>query len=249
MTPDRSSAPSPSLDGVVPEPGEACSACVVTRPMRLLQMCTAFRPGGIQRHVLDLSAALAKRGHRVAFAGTPGEWLDERRSDFLALDLEGVAQHEGAERSATLPRRLVNAVKAAARLREFVRRERIELIHAHESAPALVARMATIGTTIPTIVTYHGSEPERIASFARIARLTARRVITPSWRCAEDLRRIGGVAESKVKVIGLGIEPRPPVDAATRQRVRARHLGSDGRCLVVTVARRAADRSGQLHLR
>ena len=40
-------------------------------------------------------------------------------------------------------------------------------------------------------------------------------------------------------MIGLGIEPRPQVDEATRQRVRARHLGSEGRRLVVTVARLA----------
>src|SRR6185369_15485639 len=73
-----------------------CCMATATPPMRLLQMCTAFRPGGIQRHVLDLSAALTRRGHHVAFAGTPGEWLDERRdANFLALDLEGVAQHGG----------------------------------------------------------------------------------------------------------------------------------------------------------
>jgi glycosyltransferase involved in cell wall biosynthesis len=99
--------------------------------------------------------------------------------------------------------------------------------------------MATRGLAIPTLVTYHGSEPERIAGFARIARFAACRVITPSWRCAEDLRRVGGIDAAKVQVIGLGIEPRPPVDDATRQRVRVRHLGNGGRRLVVTVARLA----------
>jgi glycosyltransferase involved in cell wall biosynthesis len=191
-------------------------------------------------HVLDLSAALARRGHHVAFAGTPGEWLDERRdANFLALDLEGVAQHGGADQRVALPARIVNAFKAAARLRAFVRRERIGLIHAHESAPALVAWLATKGLAEPTLVTYHGSEPERVAGFARIARVAATRVITPSWRCAEELRRVGGIAAAKVQVIGLGIEPRPPVDDATRQRVRSRHLGADGRRLVVTIARLA----------
>ena len=40
-------------------------------------------------------------------------------------------------------------------------------------------------------------------------------------------------------MVGLGIEPRPPVDDATQQRVRSRHLGADGRRLVVTIARLA----------
>lgn len=239
MNPDRCDAPSSSLDTDASESAEQCTACVVTRPMRLLQMCTAFRPGGIQRHVLDLGAALTRRGHRVAFAGTPGEWLDEREANFLALDLEGVAQHGGAEQSATLPRRLVNAIRAAMRLRAFVRRERIELIHAHESAPALVAWMATIGMPIPILVTYHGSEPERVAAFAWIARLAARRVITTCQRCAEDLRRVGGVSATSVQVTALGIEPAPQIDATTRQRIRARLLCDGGRLLVVTVARLA----------
>src|SRR5262249_20958101 len=104
---------------------------------------------------------------------------------------------------------------------------------------ALVAWIATIGLATPIVVTYHGSEPERIAGFARIARCVASRVITPSWRCAEDLKRIGAVAASKVQVIGLGIEPRPHVDIATRERVRAERLGAEGRHLVVTVARLA----------
>jgi hypothetical protein len=62
----------------------------------------------------------------------------------------------------------------------------VDVMHAHDSAPALVANLARRGLNIPLIVTYHGSEPERIASFGRIARgcdLT----VTPSYRSAEDL--------------------------------------------------------------
>jgi glycosyltransferase involved in cell wall biosynthesis len=143
--------------------------------MRVLQIVTAFGPGGIQRHVLGLSASLRERGHYVFLAGTRGTWLNESLdAAFLPLDLDGVAKEGGA-----LARRLRNAVKAALRLRPFLRRERIELIHAHESAPALVAAIATIGMSTPTLVSYHGSEPERVAAFGRIARLAARCVIAP----------------------------------------------------------------------
>ena len=134
-------------------------------------------------------------------------------------------------------RRLRNAGRAASRLRSFLQREKIELIHAHESAPALVARMATIGLSIPTIVSYHGSEPERIAAFGRIARIAARRVITPSHRGASDLQRLGGVDAAKLRVIGLGVEAAPALDAARVQRLRERLLGEGGQRLVVTVAR------------
>ena len=205
------------------------------QPMRLLQICTAFRPGGIQRHVLALSAWLRVHGHHVALAGTPGDWMNERiDARFLPLDLDGVAKEGG-----TVARRLRNAARVALRLRAFLRRERIELIHAHESAPALVARMATIALSIPTVVSYHGSEPERIAAFGRIARVAARRVITPSHRCASDLQRLGGVDAARLRVIGIGVEPTPALDTAIVQRLRQRLLGEGGRRLVVTVARLA----------
>jgi glycosyltransferase involved in cell wall biosynthesis len=203
--------------------------------MRLVQICTAFRPGGIQRHVLLLAAWLRAQGHHVALAGTPGDWMNPNLDPgFLPLDLDGVAKEGGA-----LARRLRNAGRAASRLRSFLRREGIELIHAHESAPALVARMATIGLSIPTVVTYHGSEPERIAAFGRIARVAARRVITPSHRGASDLQKLGGVDARKLRVIGLGVEAAPALDVATVQRLRQRLLGEGGRRLVVTVARLA----------
>lgn len=203
--------------------------------MRLLQICTAFREGGIQRHVLGLSTSLRARGHYVVLAGTPGKWMNQSLdAAFLPLDLDAVSEHGGA-----LPLRLLHVIKVAARLRTFIRRERIDLIHAHESAPALVAGIATIGLSKPTLVTYHGSEPERVAQFGRIARVVARRVITPSHRGADDLRRLGGVPASKLRVIGLGVEAAPAVDEAVVRRLRDQLLGERGQRLVVTVARLA----------
>jgi glycosyltransferase involved in cell wall biosynthesis len=203
--------------------------------MRVLQLCTDFRAGGIQRHVLDLTDTLRERGHRVFLAGTAGDWMQKGDdADFLALDLDGVAEAGGA-----LPRRLSNAASAALRLRAFLRRERIQLIHAHESAPALVASLAAIGTTVPTVVTYHGAEPGRVALFGRIARFAARRIIATCHRSADELREAGGVPAAMITVIGMGVGGRPPVDVATRQRLRAELLGAGGRRLVVSVARLA----------
>jgi glycosyltransferase involved in cell wall biosynthesis len=203
--------------------------------MRVLQVCTRFPAGGIQRHVLDLSASLRRRGHHVAFAGSPGVWLNEGLDpDFHPLDLHNVAAEGGP-----LPRRLWRAVKAAWALRRLLARERIELIHAHESAPALVAFLATLGRKIPILVTYHGSAPDRVAEFGRIARLGADLVVTPSYRSAEDLSRRGGVPAERLAVIGLGVEPKPPVSDSEVQRLRADLLGEGGRRLVLTVARLA----------
>jgi glycosyltransferase involved in cell wall biosynthesis len=201
--------------------------------VRILEMCTRFVPGGIQRHVVDLSAWLRSRGHDVVLGGTPGAWAQPSDPDFLPVDVHNVAAEGGP-----LLRRLLHLARAAAGLRPELRRRGIELIHAHESAPGLVAGMAALGTGIPVLLSYHGSEPERVREFSRIARLFATKVITPSYRSGDDLIDIGGVPRSRVEVIGLGIKPAPGVDPAEISGIRQDLLGN-GKVLVITVARLA----------
>jgi glycosyltransferase involved in cell wall biosynthesis len=203
----------------------------MSRPLRILEMPTRFGMGGIARHVLGLSAWLAARGHAVHLAGTPSLWAGPvTHPGFLALDLAAVSEEGGS-----LPARLLAAARAAARLRAWLRANPVDLIHAHESAPALVARLARPGLGLPLAVTYHGAEPGRVAAFGRIAR-GADLVITPSHRSAADLAAAGGVPRAKLRVIGLGVAPPPPADPAAVAALRAALLG-DGGQLVVTLAR------------
>ena len=85
----------------------------------------------------------APGGHEVFLAGAAGTWLDDTAGPQY------------------LPR-VVQAVRYASRLRSFLARNRIELIHAHESAPAIVAKRASVWMGIPIVVTYHGSAPARV---------------------------------------------------------------------------------------
>src|SRR3990167_1755448 len=143
--------------------------------MRILQLCTRFPPGGIQRHVIDLTLGLRARGHHVAIAGTRGAWMNEEiDADFFHIDVHNVAAEGGP-----LPRRLWTALKSGLALRKILKAERIDIVHAHESAPALVAWVATRGLNIPVFVTFHGAEPERIGEFGRIAKATADLIVTP----------------------------------------------------------------------
>lgn len=201
------------------------------RPLHVLELCTWFTAGGIGRHVLTLGDYLSARGHRVSLGGAPGIWANETITPgFLALDLIAVGGRGGA-----LPRRLWAAARAALRLRRWLRAERPDVIHAHDSTPAFVARLARTGLGIPLIVTYHGSEPERIRDFARTAQgcdLT----VTPSHRSGEDLVRIGRLPADRLRVIGLGVRPPAPVSAEAVARCRNDHLRGGDR-LIVTIAR------------
>ncbi len=201
--------------------------------MRILQLCTRFPPGGIQRHVIDLTRGLRARGHHVTIAGTRGEWMNEGIDhDFRHIDVHNVAGEGGP-----VVRRLWTAIRSGLALRRVLKQERIDLVHAHESAPALVAWVATRGLRRPVLVTFHGAEPERIAEFGRIARSCANLVVTPSHNSARDLREQGGVPQEQLKVMGLGVQQKPRPAAAERDALRQKLLDQNGGSLIVTVAR------------
>lgn len=196
-----------------------------------MQLGTLLGVGGITRHMVALTEALRARGHRVSYAGSPDAWVNSAtEADYLDLPIRYVSSEGGA-----LPRRIWAMTTAAWRLRRWLKRNPIDLLHAHDSAPALVANLARKGLGIPLIVTYHGSEPERVAAFGRIAR-GCDLVVTPSHRAADDLETVGGVPHARLKVLGLGVNPPPAVSDADVADLRRTLLG-DGERLIVTIAR------------
>ncbi len=202
------------------------------RPLRILQMCTTFGVGGITRHAVELGAWLRQRGHQVSFAGTPGPWGNPGiEPAFLPL-----ATQDASGLGGSMANRLASVAGSATGLRAWLKRNPVDLIHTHESAPALVARLATAGLDIPIIVTYHGSEPERVRQFASIARFSADQIISVSQRCGRELVA-GKLPTDRLAVVGLGLKPQPRVAARRIAALRRQLLGPDGRILVATVAR------------
>lgn len=201
------------------------------RRLHVLEMQTQFGVGGITRHVLALRDWMRGQGHRITLGGSPAAWAGpETEPDFLDLPTKFVSGEGGS-----VPARLMAAGRSAWGLRRWLKANRVDLIHAHESAPALVANLARMGLGVPLAVTYHGSEPSRIASFGKIAG-KADLVITPSHRSAEDLERIGGVPKAKLKVLGLGVAHAPDDPPEEIAALRQKLLGGGDR-LVITVAR------------
>lgn len=200
--------------------------------MRILQICTNFRPGGIQRHVLDLSQDMRERGHSVVLAGDHGAWCPEdNASNFEHLGLSKIAAGDGG-----LLKRVSEILPVAKKLRQVLKKHRIELIHAHETAPAIVAKLATSGLNIPIIFTYHGSEPDREASVARTAKRCADMTVSPSRTSLESLIS-KGLPREKAQVIGLGVHNLPEVSATDVAALRKSLLGETGRFLIASLSR------------
>jgi N-acetyl-alpha-D-glucosaminyl L-malate synthase BshA len=107
----------------------------------------------------ELGRELARRGHEVHFVGAalPGR-LDPRPA---RVHLHPVALEEAPPLGAQAFSALL-----AARLAEVVRKERIDLVHAHYALPhaasAMLARAALDDEAPPLVLTLHGSDvPER----------------------------------------------------------------------------------------
>jgi len=189
--------------------------------------------GGIARHIIDLTQWLRGEGHTVYYAGGADALLDSGKDEyFFTVPLAKVSATGGS-----LGARLANVARCVAVFRRHLKKHPVDVIHCHESAPALVAKLASLGTGTPIAVTYHGSEPERIKAFGKICRFAADIVITPSHRCAEELHDIGGVPRDRLRVVGLGVKPAPDVDQGRAAALRTELLGDDGKILVMLLAR------------
>ncbi|MFM8394284.1 MAG: glycosyltransferase, partial [Acidobacteriota bacterium] len=97
--------------------------------MNILQVCSAASLGGGERHVIDLTRALIERGHRLHLVVRPGSPLQAPLAGWP------VTFHE-------LPLRNSLDLASVWRLSQLIRRERIEVLHAHVGRDYLVCGMA-----------------------------------------------------------------------------------------------------------
>src|SRR5688572_18746035 len=159
--------------------------------MRILQVCSVTTFGGGERHLVDLSHALADRGHEVYAAAVPGTPLWSELS-FLT-------------NGSTLPLSRRNYVKNLTALAGFVRSHDIEIVHAHAARDyhlaALAVRLASRGRLV---LTRHALFPLR--GINKHLLRNAARVIAVSQAVAESLRQNGVIEPSKVIVVHNGID-------------------------------------------
>ena len=160
--------------------------------MRILQICSARSIGGGERHVIDLSNELLKRGHDV----------------FLAVSENSpvIAQIEGITNNDFYTHSFRNAIDlgTAAGIVQVAREKRIELINVHLAKDYPIAAAVALAESIPYVITRHVLFP-----MSRIHRWVlgdASYVIAPSNAVAASLRREAIFPEAKIKTIRYGLD-------------------------------------------
>lgn len=147
--------------------------------------------GGGERHLADLSHALADLGHEVYAAAVPGSPLWAELS-FLS-----------EERTCTLSRR--NYLKNLRDLAAFVRAHDIEIVHAHAARDYHLAALAVrMAPRARLVLTRHVLFPLRPINKPLLK--SAGRVIAVSRAVAESLRQNDVIEPSKIAVVHNGID-------------------------------------------
>lgn len=205
--------------------------------MRILLIAVYWSAGGgIQSHIRNLRQWLRDHGHSVISAGLHDGVANEEDRDVINLPLDRCTGADGGDRHDPAIIRLFWIIRSAIILRRAISRTEIDIVHAHETTPLLVAWLATIGLRRPLILTFHGASPDRQRSFSLIARLFADYVVSPSQTSVSHLVELG-VPKDRIFQLGLGVPPFGPLDPDRVSGIRAAALDDEGKFLIFSLSR------------
>jgi glycosyltransferase involved in cell wall biosynthesis len=201
--------------------------------MRILHI-TTFLQGGAGRNITDLAIAQRQAGHDVLVAadagGAPGygsypEYITELRGAGVAL----------AYLTSTFKRSPALNARAALELRAQTGGWNPDVVHAHATTPAVVARLAGLSGNGRLLNTMHGwgitKTPEQAEADVAVLEL-ADAVVVPSSSAARTLSR-AGLRRADVRVIPYGIADNVPSSLAADAGIRGGHSNGSRTCLCI----------------
>ena len=118
--------------------------------LTVLQVIPSLETGGAERAVIEIAAALTRRGDRALVASKGGR-------------LEGELKAAGGElmRLPTATKNPLAILANARRLVRLIRAEKVDIVHARSRAPAWSALLACRRTGVPFVTTFHGIYGEK----------------------------------------------------------------------------------------
>ncbi len=189
------------------------------RALKILQISSAQSLGGGERHLADLITGLVQRGHEVHVALRPNSPLigELRPGEQNGLPKANVS---------TLPLRNSLDAMSARSLSRLVRRNQIQIVHAHMARDYPLASYAVRRNKgARLIVTRHVLFP--LNGLHRIILARAARIIAVSQAVAAQIRADGIATPERISVVLNGIDARKFENARDRFN-RAQFLGSWG---------------------
>ena len=172
------------------------------KPLRLLLVVDSLEVGGAERHVVDLAAALCRKGHEVEVACSVAGGLAQR------LEEAGVPFRPLTER---LVKRRVSPAYARG-VGRLLREKAFDLVHAHIYASAVAAAIATRKTGPRLVITEHTEaswQTWRTRRVSRWAHGRASHTIAVSTPIRRRLIEKDRVPPDRVSLIPNAVIPAP----------------------------------------
>ncbi|MCX5680318.1 MAG: glycosyltransferase [Candidatus Omnitrophica bacterium] len=160
--------------------------------MNILQILPSLDIGGVETGTVDLACYLVKHGHRAIAVSGGGRLVRE-------LDRAG-------SRHYTLPvgkKSLFTIISMIGKLRAIIRKEDIDIVHAHSRVPALIAYFACKLSGRVLITTAHGYYKKHLLSESMG---WGKRVIVASNIMAKHMMDNFGVPYDRVRLIPQGVD-------------------------------------------
>lgn len=168
----------------------------------ILLALMALDPGGAETHAVALAQGLHQMGYRVLVASNGGSLVRE-------LEEVGIPHYQVPLHN----KQPQNILRSFWRLWKLVRKEKVDLIHAHARIPAWIGQGVSRFTGVPLLSTFHGIY--RTGWGLKYLTRCGERVIAVSNDVKEHLERNFGIPGEKITVIPNGIDtgrfvPQPP---------------------------------------
>lgn len=163
--------------------------------MRILQVCSATRMGGGERHVADLTRALIERGHELHLAVRPRCALRE------ALRGLPVTWHEMGLRNAM-------DLLSVQELRAIIRTREIEVLHAHVARDYVICGLTAMRSPVRFFLTRHHFNPIKSNPLYLRAIADVRRLIAVSESVSRELVNAFPTLAERVTVIPNWVDVR-----------------------------------------
>ncbi|MFH1359907.1 MAG: glycosyltransferase family 4 protein [Candidatus Omnitrophota bacterium] len=163
--------------------------------MNILILSTHCHTGGIASYILTLTKSLLSRGHRVIVVSSGGD----RVNDLIAMG----ARHQtfALRTKSELNPRLYLSLK---KLRELIRNEKIDIIHAHTRVTQVIGFFLQKMSQKPCVCTCHGFFKPRLSR--KIFPCWGNRTIAISEAVRRHLEKDFHVPKDKIDLIPNGID-------------------------------------------
>lgn len=163
--------------------------------MKILHLTTHLNRGGISKYILSVGSAFRKKGHEVFVASSGGEMEAEFKAEGLCL--KTLAIRTKSELSPKIYWALPELVR-------WIKKERIEVIHAHTRVTQVMAFWAHGLSGRPFITTVHGFYKRRLGR--RLLPAWGERAVAISEPVGDHLREVFHFPLNQIRVIYNGVD-------------------------------------------